>query len=113
VVIQADEEKAMRREPDGISIRFAGAGDGQAMQQLALLDSARPAGGETLVAEVGGRIAAALSLAEDRVIADPFMPTAELASLLRIRARQLRSEAPAASPRRMPAHALPLLGRHT
>ncbi len=97
---------------NGIAIRFAGPADGEAVERLALLDSARPAGGETLVAEVDGRIAAALPLAQDRVIADPFVPSAELASLLEVRARQLRAEAPARRPLRTLAHALPLLGRH-
>jgi hypothetical protein len=112
VVMQADEEEAMQLEPHGISIRFAGPGDGEAIERLAELDSARPAHGDTLVAEVDGRIAAALPLAEGRVIADPFLPTAELRSLLRVRARQLSGEVPAGRPLRTLVHALPVLGRH-
>ena len=101
----------MQANGHGISIRLAGPGDGEAVDRLAQLDSAHAVPGETLVAEVDGRIAAALPLAHGRVIADPFMPSAELASLLEVRARQLRAE-PAGRPIRMLAHALPLLGRH-
>ena len=79
----------MQADGNGISIRLAGPADGDAVDRLAQLDSTHPAGGATLVAEVDGRITAALGLERDRVIADPFVPSAELASLLRLRARQL------------------------
>jgi hypothetical protein len=81
----------MQADSHAIAIRFAASGDADAMQRLALLDSSAPARGETLVAEVDGRIQAALPLTSDHVIADPFEPTAELASLLELRARQLRA----------------------
>jgi hypothetical protein len=74
----------------GIAIRMAAPADAQAVRDLALLDSAHTTGGDALVAEVDGEIRAALPLAGERVIADPFEPTAELASLLELRARQLR-----------------------
>jgi hypothetical protein len=73
-----------------IAIRMAAPADADAVRELALLDSAHPAGGDALVAEVDGEIRAALPLAGERVIADPFEPTAELATLLELRARQLR-----------------------
>ena len=79
----------MHADGHGISIRLAGQADGEAVHRLAELDSTHAADGETLVAEVDGRIAAALPLERGRVIADPFVPSAELASLLRLRARQL------------------------
>ena len=81
----------MQAQPQEIAIRYAGPSDVEDVRRLALLDSAHPAGGETLVAEVDGRIQAVLPLAADHVIADPFEPTAELASLLELRARQLRA----------------------
>ena len=43
-----------------------------------------------LVAEVEGKILAALSLADGRVVADPFSRTAELRTMLELRAKQLR-----------------------
>jgi hypothetical protein len=78
---------------DRISIRLAAPADADAMRRLALLDSTHAEDGDALVAEVGGRIQAALELGSDHVIADPFEPTAELATLLQLRARQLRSAA--------------------
>jgi hypothetical protein len=81
----------MQADRHAIAIRFAGSTDADEMRRLALLDSAAPADGETLVAEVDGHIQAALPLGSHHVIADPFEPTAELASLLELRARQLRT----------------------
>ena len=43
-----------------------------------------------LVAVVEGRIWAALAIDGDRVIADPFLPTAPAVELLRLRVAQLR-----------------------
>lgn len=104
----------MHAEPQGISIRFAGPADQEDLRRLALLDSAGKSEGDALVAEVDGRILAALPLARGRVIADPFEPSAELASLLQLRARQLtpaREHAPLRSLRAL-AHAVPVHWRH-
>ena len=95
----------------GIAIRLAAPGDRDALARLAELDSAHAGAGETLVAEVDGRIRAALPLERGRVIADPFEPSAEVASLLELRARQLRHERPGHRPLRALAHALPVVGR--
>ena len=54
-----------------------------AAEQLARLDSQRPLAGEILVAEQSGELVAALGA--DRAIADPFRPTADLVTLLRVR----------------------------
>jgi hypothetical protein len=83
----------MQAHASQIAIRFAEPDDGEAVERLALLDSAHGAKGETLVAEVDGQIAAALPLAYGRVIASPFEPSVELATLLELRARQLRDQA--------------------
>jgi hypothetical protein len=42
-----------------------------------------------LIAELDGRLLAALALSDGRVVADPFHPTADLIDLLRARANQL------------------------
>ena len=104
----------MHAEPQGISIRFAGPADHEAVRRLAQLDSAARSDGDTLVAEVDGQILAALPLERGRVIADPFEPSAELASLLELRARQLGlARVPAARrPFQALAHAVPVLWRH-
>ena len=81
----------MHAPPTQVAIRLAAPTDADAVRRLALLDSSAPARGETLVAEVDGEIQAALPLTTDHVIANPFEPTAQLATLLELRARQLRT----------------------
>ena len=73
-----------------ISLRLARPADRPALERLAALDSAPALRGPVLVAETGGALRAALSLGEDRAVADPFAPTAELVELLRTRAALLR-----------------------
>lgn len=70
-----------------IVIRPARPEDEGALLRLAALDSAAALDGEILVADVDGAIVAALGLEQDRAIADPFRPTADLVELLRTRAR--------------------------
>ncbi len=81
---------APRTDADAaVTLRFAVFDDAPDLFRLAQLDSAEPLAEPILVAEVSGRLTAALSLAEDRVIADPFVLTAGTVELLRARARQL------------------------
>ena len=70
-----------------ISIRLATEADNTTLIKLAALDSAPAPNGSVLVADVGGEIVAARSLARPRSIADPFQPTAEIRELLELRAR--------------------------
>jgi hypothetical protein len=76
-----------------IVIRPATASDAPALWRLAVLDEARvpSAGPGVLIAEVDGKPVAAL--AGDQVVADPFVRTASLVELLRLRARQLATVA--------------------
>ena len=46
--------------------------------------------GPALVGEIHGRPAAAISLADGRVLANPFQPTAGLVAQLHMRARAIR-----------------------
>jgi len=82
--------------------------DQHALAILAALDSARPLTGRTVVGEVDGRLAAAVSLHDGRVVADPFAPTADVVALLQERVGAL---APASAHRRVrrPAWRLPRL----
>ena len=73
-----------------VVIRAARGSDGDRLAQLARLDSQRPLAGEILVAEQEGELVAALGA--DRVIADPFRPTADLVALLRVRAGRSRQD---------------------
>jgi hypothetical protein len=74
--------------PQTFTIRDADAGDRPQLDRLAALDSSVVPPGSLLIGELDGRPAAALSLSDGAVIADPFLPTAELLTLMRGRARQ-------------------------
>jgi hypothetical protein len=66
-----------------ITIRPSNHADEHQLRELAELDSAPPIRGPVLIAEVGERPVAAISLDGRREIADPFVPTRELVELLR------------------------------
>ena len=74
-------------------IRLASDADEGALDRLAQLDSARPLQHPILVAEIRGRVAAALDLDERRTIADPFQPTAALRAQLQVRAASYEAAA--------------------
>lgn len=84
-----------RPEPrwSALVIRLAVAADETRLRRLAQMDSARPLSGQTLLAEQGGSVIAALSLAEGAAIADPFVPSADAVAMLRVRAAQLSKSA--------------------
>lgn len=67
-------------------LRIATENDADALRRLAELDSRPPLAGRVLLGEIAGSPAAALSLDDDRVIADPFRRTDHLVACLRIRA---------------------------
>jgi hypothetical protein len=73
--------------------------DAAGLRELAELDSARPLTGDTVVAVVDGRAVAAVSLHDGRVVADPFVPTADIVQILRMHTAGGRSRA--ARPRRL------------
>jgi hypothetical protein len=80
-----------RLDSPSLTLRVAGPADADELRRLAELDSASVPRGEVLVAEVGGSLWAAVSLADHQAIADPFRPSAELVFLLHERARGVRS----------------------
>src|SRR3954464_10043961 len=73
-----------------VAIRAAESRDVPELMRLADLDSRPLPVGRLLVAEAAGRIRAAISIDGEAIIADPFVATAELQSLLKLRAEQLR-----------------------
>ena len=84
-----------------VVIRAARGSDGDRLAQLALLDSQRPLAGErVLVAEQDGELVAALGA--DRVIADPFRPTADLVALLRVHSGGVAATSPRRGIARIP-----------
>ena len=71
-------------------IRWATVNDVPALRRLVELDGPRVFCGPALIGEIGGAPAAAVSLADGRVIADPSQPTTVLRQLLRMRRDALR-----------------------
>ena len=74
-------------------IRPATARDDITIESLAALDSQRPIAYPALIGEAGGRAVAAISLADGRIVADPFVHTAQLVAVMRVRAGALRAHA--------------------
>jgi hypothetical protein len=72
------------------TIRIAAAADESALCRLAEIDSQDPlTAGPVLIGEIDGKPEAAISLADARVIANPFVPTAQLLAHMRMRAGAL------------------------
>jgi hypothetical protein len=76
----------------GLTIRRAEPRDRRGLTRLAGRDSRPGPKGEVLVAEVDGELVAARSLTDGLAIADPFRPTAAVASLLAELAESLLAE---------------------
>ncbi len=70
-----------------ITIRQATSADEFALRRLAALDDRPALHGEVLLAEQAGDVRAALSLEDDRAVANPFAPTATLVEMLRMHRR--------------------------
>ena len=81
-----DVRIASRLDAEPVVLRRARPDDTWALKGLADLDSAPVPTGEVLVAEVDGRISAAVPIGGGRAIADPFQRTEGLVEMLRIRA---------------------------
>ncbi|HEY1567022.1 MAG TPA: hypothetical protein VGF68_08400 [Solirubrobacteraceae bacterium] len=94
------------RSGPAVVLRPARADDEHIVQELAALDEARPLEGPVLLALVGGQPVAAIALDDERVVANPFVPTADAVTLLRLRARHV---SPHVSARRRRRFHLPRL----
>jgi hypothetical protein len=81
--------RAQWRSGPAVVLRPARADDDTAVRQLSALDDAPPLEGPVLLAVVGDHAVAAIALDDERVVADPFVPTAHAVSLLQLRARHL------------------------
>jgi hypothetical protein len=98
---QADLRRAARDHKGGdpawtpvtrVTLRYSSEADREPLRRLAQLDSGRPPSGASLVAEVDGRLRAALPLDGSPAIADPFHRGLDLVELLRVRALQLAQD---------------------
>jgi hypothetical protein len=74
-----------------ITIRQSTATDRAAVEELAELDGRPAPVGETLLAEVDGKLWAVVGVDDGAAVADPFLPTADIVWLLQIRAEQERA----------------------
>jgi len=74
-----------------VTLRYVDTDSAGEVARLAALDSTRLPRGPWLVADVEGRALAALGLRDRELVADPYSRTAELRSLLELRADQLRT----------------------
>jgi hypothetical protein len=75
---------------NAITIRLSTEADKKRVLELAELDGHRAPAGEALLAEADGRLVAAVGVADGVAVADPFLPTANVLELLRLRAEQER-----------------------
>jgi hypothetical protein len=101
------------RDTDGggnLVLRRGRPTDAAGIAVLAQLDSARPLTGPSIVAENDGRLVAAVSLHDGRVVADPFTPTADVVEMLRLRTaggRSAKARPRRGLPRLMPRPVMP------
>jgi hypothetical protein len=98
---QADLRRAaeIHQDPDPaatpvtrLTLRQSSATDRERIRLLAELDSARVPSGPVLVAEIDGRLRAALPLDGSPAISDPFHRGLDLVELLKLRATQLAEQ---------------------
>jgi hypothetical protein len=73
-----------------ITIRFSTNADRERILELAELDARAAPQGEAMLAEVEGRLVAAVGVADGRSVADPFVLTGEVLDVLALRAEQER-----------------------
>lgn len=69
---------------NAITVRPYLPNDRRSLERLALLDDRRVPAQPVVLAEVDGRLVAALSARTGEAVADPFEPTAHLVEMLRV-----------------------------
>ena len=85
----AAEHRRSHHPVGAVEMRRATVKDERAVRRLAQLDEMTPPQGDVLLAELDGRLVAALPLEGGRAVADPFTPTREIVELLVLRAAAL------------------------
>jgi hypothetical protein len=90
------------READAtVTLRAAERADAPALERIAQLDSRPLPPGPHLLAERTGGVEAAISLRTGEIVANPFVRTADLRDLLRMRARSAIAAEPAGRNQRL------------
>jgi hypothetical protein len=84
------EETRRPHVTEPITIRRATDADRPRVLELAELDSRPAPVGETLLAEVQGKLWVAVGIEDGAAVADPFRPTVDVEWLLQMRAEQER-----------------------
>ena len=93
-LMRQDTNEIVRYDmPARIVVRDAHPDDELTLWRLAALDDRPVPRGHVLIAEVDGELAAATSVSTGRTIADPWRYTADLVTLLELRAGQGRRRA--------------------
>jgi hypothetical protein len=80
---------ARRLQAERVIVRSSIPSDETHIRRLAALDSQEAPEGPMMLAEVDGELVAAVPFDGGSQIADPFRPTADLVSLLKLRAAQV------------------------
>ncbi len=76
---------------EAITIRHSADGDRIRVLELAQVDGRPAPAGEMLLAEVGGKLWAAVGIADGAAVSDPFEPSGDVVWLLQMRAEQERA----------------------
>ena len=87
--VRVSREQRSDHHYDAVTIRRTTPDDWAGLVRLAQLEGRAVPAGPALVAEVDDRILAAQWTSDDVTLANPFLPTGELVSLLDARARHL------------------------
>ena len=74
-----------------VVLRPAGTDEQATVRRLSYLDSSRPLRGEVMLGYVGEQAVAAVSLRDGRVVADPFVHSADVVEMLRAYAEGVRA----------------------
>ncbi len=93
------------KAPTALELRLLRPDEARAARRLAALDDAPELEGQILLALIDGVAVAALSLCDRRVVANPFVSTADEVALLRMRAELMTS---VRAPRRRRSRSLAL-----
>jgi hypothetical protein len=92
------KDHALMTSTASLTIRHAIAADEADLNRVAALDSSRVPSGELLVAELDGRLVAALSIDTGAAVADPFEHTAAIVDSMRAQVRASHRPRPAVLP---------------
>lgn len=81
----------VRADFSRIDLRLCRVGDDAELARLAALEGVEVPAGRFVLAELNGRLVAALALVSGEFLADPFVATKDIRRLLELRASQLRA----------------------